>query len=363
MRAADFGLSMRTRFTRANPENSFKKRKAAHQHGNVSVAAARFSRSPFKPIRAQVSTKALFHSSTNRSKNPHFKRGKQKFPLFSCLSFVTLRAIIKRVSLSSTNDVQAWNWAHAGFSRALDALFPPRCGGCRAFEADAFCPDCVARLRPLQAPFCTMCGRPFDPLAKTGEFCALCRQHPRHFAAARSAFLFLDPLRTAIHRFKYFGYHSYAAKLAPLLLQKWDADPILAEFTPDFLAPVPLHRARLRARGFNQSVLLAREMARAREIPVLELQRTRDTVSQVGLDAPERAKNVSGAFAVEAENIGNARVLLVDDVFTTGATLDECARALKKAGASEVCALTLARQGHPDEELLVPPQRADWSLF
>ena len=316
-----------------------------------------------------ANTKAHIRSSTKqisarfdagKMPAPRIRRRNSNFPATAFVDAVPHCALMK---FAISDDAHVSRFARAGFASLLDALFPPRCGGCREWESEPFCPDCAAKLRPLRAPFCAMCGRPFDPLAKTGALCSPCRAHPHKFTAARAVFLFGEPIKTAIHRFKYFGYHSYAARLAPLMLKKWESDPTLSAFAPDFLAPVPLHSSRLRTRGFNQSALIARELGLARDVPLLELHRTRPTPPQVGLNAKARVQNVKGAFAVEHPALQGARVLLVDDVFTTGATLDECARALKKAGAGEICALTLARQAHPDEEMLVPPQRTNWELY
>ncbi|HEX8464214.1 MAG TPA: ComF family protein [Abditibacterium sp.] len=233
----------------------------------------------------------------------------------------------------------------------LDALFPPRCCGCAEWSRMPFCARCQPKLRPLKPPFCECCATFFDPLSFPAALCASCREKAPGFRAARSAFLFEGPVRHAIHRFKYAEKSALAARLAPFLVEIWRGDPILSAFLPDYLVPVPLHPSRHRKRGFNQSFLLARELGRSEGVPVaLLLRRTRATAPQVDLDRPARAKNVRDAFAVapdvakRAQSLRGARVLLIDDVFTTGATLGECARALRKAGASEVCALTLARQ-------------------
>ena len=231
----------------------------------------------------------------------------------------------------------------------LDALFPPRCAACLGWSRAPFCAACAPQLRPIGAPLCKNCGAPFDPLAFAASQCAQCRERPPQFGAARAAFHFDGPMREAIHRLKYNEKAALAARLAPLLEQILANDAVLSPLRPDFLVAVPLHPRRLKKRGFNQSHLLALELSRICRIPLAApLRRTRNTTPQVELKSAERAKNVRGAFEIDAAlwaKIGgkNARFLLIDDVITTGSTLGEAAKVLKKAGASEVCALTLAR--------------------
>jgi ComF family protein len=157
-------------------------------------------------------------------------------------------------------------------------------------------------------------------------------------------------MREAIHRLKYQEKTALAPRLAPFLAETITTDAALQAFKPDWIVPIPLHPRRLRQRGYNQSFLLARELGRSLEVPVAQLlQRQRNTPPQVGLKRADRAKNIKDAFIIDGAafaGIGGSRrcFLLIDDVFTTGATLNEAAHILKKAGATEVCALTLARQ-------------------
>lgn len=241
--------------------------------------------------------------------------------------------------------------SRALYEAFLDALFPPHCAGCAGWCRDPFCERCTPLLRPIFAPLCNICGAPFDPLAHSTAICASCRAAAPSFRAARSVWHFEGPLRAAIHRFKYSQKSALAARLAPHLAQKLEEDAVLRGFAPQFLVPVPLHRTRLKKRGFNQSFLLATELGRLIDVETREiLCRTRDTAPQVELGREDRAKNVRGAFALDASsrrldgNWKGARILLIDDVFTTGATLGEAAKTLKKAGAGEICALTLGRQ-------------------
>ncbi len=237
------------------------------------------------------------------------------------------------------------------FCRALDALFPPRCAGCFAFCRAPFCARCAPTARVPLPPFCRVCGHPFDPGAFHDALCADCREAKSNFDCARAAFLFEGAPRLAIHRFKYNGKSALGERLAPFLHRVLERDETLRDLRFDYIAPVPLHARRERKRGFNQSEVLARALAPSINVAFAHaLVRTRPTTPQVGLRAKERVNNVRGAFSVapKFELPTGAFVLLVDDVFTTGATLRECAKVLRRAGAATVCAVTLARQNALD---------------
>lgn len=247
----------------------------------------------------------------------------------------------------------------------LDTIFPPRCAGCQKWSQEIFCTECQAELKEINHPFCAVCGKPFDPLARSAEVCANCRAERRHpappFRALRSLYIFDGPIRRAIYRFKYHGKIAQAAPFAALLhnylLQQDKNTTRIPVERLSLIVPVPLHAWRLYRRGYNQSSLLAGELAKhiaqtcgkARPVMAGVLRRIRHTPPQVGLKAKERTANVHGAFAVDAAvlqrvNPHNGAVLLVDDVCTTQATIHECARVLVRAGLPEVYALTLARQ-------------------
>jgi ComF family protein len=228
----------------------------------------------------------------------------------------------------------------------LDLLYPPRCEACGRLRRAAICPECDAAIVRIERPVCQVCGVPFDPRAQAAPRCAECRGKRRPFSVARSAAYYEGPVAEAIRRFKY---HCQAVLWRPLgglmveALEEGAAD--VDPDTVDVVCPVPLHESRLRERGFNQSELLAEVVAEAIGKPVRRLlTKTRPTLPQVDLPAESRAANVRGAFAARLEEvIAGQRVLLIDDLFTTGATLGECARALRRAGAEEVRVLTLAR--------------------
>ncbi|HEY7346757.1 MAG TPA: ComF family protein [Ktedonobacterales bacterium] len=213
----------------------------------------------------------------------------------------------------------------------LDLLFPPRCVGC-ARGGHWFCPVCVAAIAPAPA-----WKEGLEPLAGLWV-----------------AGLYEDPLRTAIHALKYEGKRQVAGPLGRLLVATYrsqNAGDTRMRF--DALLPVPLHPKRQAERGYNQSALLARRLARGVGVPIVEdaLRRSRNTPQQAGLEGTKRRANVAGAFACEPGHpaLVGRRLLLVDDVCATGATLAACAWALRAAGAREVWGLTLARPAlYPD---------------
>jgi len=237
-----------------------------------------------------------------------------------------------------------------------DAIWPPRCAGCLDWNSELFCADCALQLKPIEAPLCFRCGLPFDPLSQAADICAACRDNRYHAAppikVLRSVYEFEGPRREAIHRFKYAGKTALANPLALVLaeyLQQAAGRDIDAS-NLGAIVPVPLHAWRKWRRGYNQSTLIARELSRFLQIPVYEmLQRPRHTAPQVELSAKERARNIHDAFEINLKMLNaldllGKPILLIDDVCTTGATLQECARVLQQAGIKTVYALTLARQ-------------------
>lgn len=236
------------------------------------------------------------------------------------------------------------------FKALLDLALPPGCPACAGPPAGQgpFCAACQRDLC-LAGPWaCPQCGQP-QPQGQPGQLCLACRfdppAHDRLFCLA----LHQGPLARAVRDFKYRHRLSTGAALARFLAQGLPSD-ILDE--AQVMAPVPLHYRRLLLRGFNQALVLARGLAASRPRegrPLLApglLRRLRHTRPQVGLALTARQDNVAGAFAVHPRRLGlvaGRRVLLVDDVYTTGATVGECARVLKQAGASQVTVVTLAR--------------------
>jgi ComF family protein len=235
----------------------------------------------------------------------------------------------------------------------LDLLFPAICPVCDVRSDDRhrrpFCRGCWAALPLLTESGCRVCGRRFVGLP-ADLACDGCRRDPPAFAYARAAAVYQDGMRAAIHALKYRGRTAVAAPLADLLAEAGPrllAAPGVPTRVPvDAIVPVPLHPARLAERGFNQAELLAASCARAWKVPLLTraLTRTRPTAPQTDLDAEARRRNVAGAFAVaRPSEVAGRRLLLVDDVLTTGSTVSAAARALRKSGAAPVGVLVLAR--------------------
>ena len=194
----------------------------------------------------------------------------------------------------------------------------------------------------IENPFCDTCDIPFSFETPLGVLCASCLEETPHYDRARSAVVYNDASRKLVIDYKY-GDRLHAVHTFTPWLMRAGAE-LLA--TTDYIVPVPLHKKRLWQRRFNQSALLAAEVGRRAGKPVLQnaLLRLRQTVPQKGLSRAHRRDNVRGAFGVTAEqNFIGKTVMLVDDVFTSGATLNECARILKKHGAEEVFVLTIAR--------------------
>jgi len=227
-------------------------------------------------------------------------------------------------------------------------LYPPTCAGCGEAVSPAepleFCARCWDSLELVRSPFCPTCGLPLSPEAPAPYQCGACLGGLYRFDRARAAGPYRGLLREVIHRFKYQGHISLARPLAQLLLPP--ARELCTLNVIHVVVPVPLHRRRLRDRGFNQAALLARRLGASLNLPVgyTVLSRRRWTEPQIGLSPNQRAENVRGAFAVSESAVVRGRgVLLVDDVFTTGETVDQCVRELKRAGARAVAVLTVAR--------------------
>lgn len=231
----------------------------------------------------------------------------------------------------------------------LDFILPSACSYCRSPVGDSgipfFCSSCWNDFAPLYGAVCPRCGRPFESpealSSSPGHECGACRLNPPLFDQALSIGYFEGPLREAIHQFKYRPCRSLGRPLG-----EWMAEKVRLLAGIDVVMPVPLHAKRLRQRGFNQALLLAHRMSETHHIPLSHdnLFRSRQTKPQVGLTGEERIRNVAGAFALRRPaEIAARKIVLVDDVFTTGATMNECALVLKDAGAAQVIACTLAR--------------------
>ncbi len=240
-------------------------------------------------------------------------------------------------------------WAEGSLSRAAgaiaDLVMPPLCLSCHAPLArhDALCPPCWAQIDFIQPPFCDRLGLPMPFDAGGMMVSAAATADPPEYNRARAVGRFDGVMRTLVHDLKFRDRHDARCLFGRWLVQA--GAELLGD--ADVIVPVPLTRSRLLSRRFNQAAILAQEVGRLTGICAepLALQRTRRTLPQVGLTRAQRRKNVAGAFAVAGDRkarIEGARVVLIDDVITTGATARACARALKRAGAASVDVLALA---------------------
>ena len=280
---------------------------------------------------------------------------------------------LNRILQSAAND-----WARPFLNIILDTIFPAKCLVCnRLFDApgrrssknaaveiiDTFaqahrllnaycCPECVRSFTAVSSPICSCCGIMFKSRQGQDHLCGDCITQPKEFRIARAAVAYDPQLTAVVHRFKYTGKIQLAGPLGGLLLDAYRRYWAPQEI--DMILPVPLHAVKFRQRGFNQAYLLIRSwksksgpmVVSVFDIPVNTdvLIRRSATLSQTGLGRQQRLKNIKGAFEVKMpEKVIAKKVLLVDDVYTTGATANECARVLLEAGADRVDVLTVAR--------------------
>lgn len=235
-------------------------------------------------------------------------------------------------------------WLNTG----LGLFYPEVCQLCkreRAAPTDGYvCPQCWSQVRFIRPPFCDRCGQPYQGNITTAFECANCRELELHFTYARAAVVYRTVVLEAIQRFKYTRARWFEPFLAGLLQR--EAVPLLRGAGWDWIAPVPLHSLREREREFNQAEIFARHLGAAAGIPLQArlLLRIKPTVTQTALTRKQRAANIRDAFALGAGlSPAGKRVVLVDDVLTTGATTNACARVLRRAGAAQVCVWTVAR--------------------
>lgn len=224
---------------------------------------------------------------------------------------------------------------------ALDYALPPRCPGCGVIVGEdfAFCLSCWSGMAFLGDPCCARCGVPFAHDMGAGAECAACMADPPPWDSARAVLAYGDVARTVALRLKYGRRIGMARLIARQMVRHVGAGEAL-------VVPVPLHRWRLWQRGFNQSALIADHLGRLTGWPVekLALTRVKRTAPLRGMNPKQRAKMVRGAFALAADHpFAGRRILLIDDVHTSGATAAACARALKAGGAAEVRLLCWAR--------------------
>lgn len=222
--------------------------------------------------------------------------------------------------------------------RVIDFFFPRRCVGCGKV-GDFLCTRCSQKLPWLLPPLCQKCGKP----ESSGLLCATCWGWHSQITGIRSPFRFEGIIRQAVHELKYNNLRAISGYLAILMASYLRDNPMQGEV----LVPVPLHQRRLRQRGYNQSTILARELGRLISLPVVDdsLHRLKGSSPQARAETVEdRLKNVKGAFSCWDSKLRKRHIILVDDVCTSGATLEACATAVKATGALSVWGLTLARE-------------------
>lgn len=244
----------------------------------------------------------------------------------------------------------AGRFVRAAGRMVLDVALPPTCIACRTIVSTpgTLCGGCWSRLVLVERPFCERLGTPFPFEVGEARLSAAAVAEPPAYDRARAATVFGDISQDLVHGLKYGDRLDLAVPMARMMVRA--GGELLAD--ADLLIPVPLHRLRLWRRRFNQAAMLARAIARSSGVAVRTdaLVRIRATTSQVSLSRVERRANVAGAFAVPPQNSGaivGRRIILVDDVLTTGATLDACARVLRRSGATRVDVLTFARVVDP----------------
>ncbi|MEW6380360.1 MAG: ComF family protein [bacterium] len=235
----------------------------------------------------------------------------------------------------------------------LSILFPATCAICGSHlgwrSENPVCATCWEEVRLIQQPICPICGQPFSDEAGTDvskkTYCNSCQECSPAFIQARSIFFYEGAIRHLIHEFKYQGNIRIGKFLARSMVSCWDSSE--ADISSvDCIVPVPIGRKKLRQREFNQSLILARQIGKKLKVPVYPfgLERVKEVAPQMKLSRLERMRNIQNSFRVrDGRKVCGRKVLLVDDVFTTGATARECSRVLRYSGAEEVRVLTLAR--------------------
>lgn len=235
------------------------------------------------------------------------------------------------------------------FEKILDLLFPRRCPICDRVlpvipvsQKQRICPECLSALSYLREPFCLKCGKPIA--REASEYCEDCTRKKHFFLAGRSVFVYRGRMKDAMYRFKYSGRREYAeffAEEAVRCRKKW-----LSRVEPEVIVPVPMYAAKKRRRGYNQAEDFARALGKRIGTPVRTdlITRVRNTAPMKGLSEKERRQNMKHAFSVDGAKLrstGAKRILLVDDIYTTGSTIDAMARALLQEQEVEIYFLSI----------------------
>ena len=221
-------------------------------------------------------------------------------------------------------------------------LWPEICPFCGKVYGTGICPACESKLNELlvKQPWCMKCGIPIRRMEQ--EYCHDCKNKELHFDVGRALWLHKPPVSHSIYQFKYHNQREFGKYYVRELLKQFEST--IRKWNPDLIIPVPIHKRRRRKRGYNQAEILAREIARLTNIPTDSkiLKRIRYTNPQKKLDDKLRKRNIQNAFQVRGDISHVRRVLLIDDIYTTGNTLNECAKKLKEAGVENVYFLTVS---------------------
>lgn len=233
------------------------------------------------------------------------------------------------------------------FGQLLDLIFPPRCAICKKKGQKMLCDDCLSKVTYIKPPICRICGKPRDKYF-AGDLCEDCCKKGMPFTTARSVVLYDGVMKEAIHKFKFEGKKALSPILGRFLIEHLNRSEIPIKKI-DTVIPLPLSKKRERQRGYNQTELLAKEISARYPIKMdsRSLKKVKDITPQFELSRKERLLNIKGAFSCSP--LTGKNVLLIDDIFTTGATVREASRVLKAAGAASVYVLTLARAACPEE--------------
>lgn len=224
--------------------------------------------------------------------------------------------------------------------KILNILYPRRCPVCNQILAEngiSVCRECEKELHPIVTDYCLRCGRPVD---ENVEFCRECRSAYREFDRGRGVFLYNNKMRQSLLRYKYYGSREYGEYYAACICRYMERE--IRAWNPDLIIPVPMYPRKQRERGFNQAADLSAKVGKRLGIPTADwiVQKTQNTKSQKKLNAVERKQNLRAAFRV-TERIDGLRILVLDDVYTTGSTIEALAHVLREAGASRVFFVTL----------------------
>lgn len=222
----------------------------------------------------------------------------------------------------------------------LDILYPPRCPACNGILQDRnrrICPECEKTFHPITEDYCLRCGK---PVGETVEYCAECRRRERSFDRGRGVFLYNTQMKQSLLRYKYYGSREYGRYYAEAICRFVGSD--IKSWSPDVIVPVPLHRRKEKMRGFNQAADLACRTGAILGIPVAEdiVFKAKETRSQKQLDAEERKRNLKDAFRASCP-VNGLKILIMDDVYTTGSTVEAMAECLLENGAEAIFFVTL----------------------